>query len=603
MKRAIKWILLLLLVVGGVWVTNLIWFRPFNINHFYERIFIEFALKNPELLSSLRMLEPIGINFHNDDLNNGSDAFAHEQNALIKKDLDMLKQYDRASQTREQQLSYDILDWFLTNQVNGQKYMYHNYPLNQLAGVQSELPSFMASIHYIGDKKDAENYVKRLTKFDTRFDQELEGLRIRESKNIIPPKFVITKVLTEMRNFTNQKPGDNILFTSFQEKVKKLSDLSDSEKQNLYDAVQTEIKNTVYPSYQKLIQYFSELESKATTDDGVWKLPDGAAFYTYMLESHTTTKMTPDEVHQLGLQEVSRIQSEMRTILDGLGLTGKSLSEHMADLRNDPRFQFANTEEGRKECLAEYQKIIDEIDLGMNKVFDVRPKIGVKVERIPEFKEVTSAGGYYEAPSLDGARKGAFFANLRDMKEVPSWGMRTLAYHEAIPGHHFQIAVQQEIKGVPTFRKIIPFTSYMEGWALYAERLAWEEGYQQDPYSNLGRLQDELLRSTRLVCDTGIHAKRWTREQAIQYMKENTGMADLEITAEVERYIVSPAQATAYKVGQLKILQFREKAKQKLGDKFNIKDFHNVVLRNGAMPLQILEQQVDKYIAHGTAGF
>jgi uncharacterized protein (DUF885 family) len=597
MKRIIKWTILLLVASGAIWLTNLIWFRPFNINHFYERIFIEFVLKNPELLSTLRMLEPMGIDFHNDDLNNGSDAFAHELNALIKKDLDMLREYDRGSLTADQQLSYDILDWFLKNQVDGQKYMYYNYPLNQLAGVQSELPSFMASIHYIGEKKDAENYVKRLSKFGVRFDQELEGLMIREKKNIIPPKFVIIKVLTEMRNFIKQKPAENILFTSFQERVKKLANINDSEKQDLYKAVDREIQNTVYPSYQKFIQYFERLESKATTDDGVWKLPDGDAFYAYILRSHTTTDMKPEEVHELGLQEVARIQTEMRTILDGLGITGKTLSQHMDDLRLDPRFQFANNDEGRKQCVTEFQQIIDEIDKGINKVFDVRPAIGVKVERVPEFKEATEAGGYSEPPSLDGARKGAFFANLRDMKEVPRWGMRTLAYHEAIPGHHFQIAVQQELKSVPTFRKIIPFTSYIEGWALYAERLAWEEGYQQDPYSNLGRLQDELLRSTRLVCDTGIHAKHWTREQAIQYMKENTGMGETEITAEVERYIVQPGQACAYKVGQLKILQLRGKVKQKLGDKFNIKDFHNVVLRNGAMPLQILEQQVDKYMS------
>jgi uncharacterized protein (DUF885 family) len=399
-----------------------------------------------------------------------------------------------------------------------------------------------------------------------------------------------------MRKFTNQKPEENILFTSFQQRVKKLSDLNEDEKKDLYKSAQREITNTVYPSYKKLIQYFEQLESKATTDDGVWKLPDGDAFYAYMLQSHTTTKMNPDEVHRLGLQEVSRIQNEMRTILDGLGLTGKTIAQHMEDLRNDPKFQFANTDDGRKQCLAEYQQIIDEIDKGINKVFDVRPAIGVKAQRIPEFKEVTSSGGYYEPPSLDGARKGAFFANLRDMKEVPRWSMRTLAYHEAIPGHHFQIAVQQELKNVPTFRKIIPFTSYIEGWALYAERLAWEEGYEKDPYSDLGRLQDELLRSTRLVCDTGIHAKHWTREQAIQYMKDNTGLGELEITAEVERYIVSPGQACAYKVGQLKILQLREMAKQKLGSKFNIKQFHNVVLQNGAMPLEILEQQVNNYI-------
>lgn len=596
MKRIVKWTLLIALLAGVFWLGNLIWFRPFNINHFYEKVFIEFALKNPELLSGLRILEPMGLNFHNDDLNDGSDAFAHEMNALIRDDLETLRQYDRSSQTADQQLSYDILEWFLANQAEGEKYMYHNYPLNQLAGVQSELPSFMASIHYIGNKKDAENYMKRLSKFGIRFDQELEGLRIREQKKIIPPKFVIEKVLTQMRGFTGQKPRENILFTSFEERLKKLSDVSDSEKQELYTSVEHKISNTVYPAYQKLIKYFDQLQSKATTDDGVWRLSDGEAFYTYMLKSHTTTEMTPEQVHELGLNEVSRIQSEMRSTLDGLGLTGKTVAEHMKDLRTDLRFQYPISDDGRKQCIADYQKIIDEVDRGITKVFDIRPKIGVKVERTPEFKEATSSGAYYEPPSMDGARPGVFFANLRDLKEVPKWSMRTLAYHEAIPGHHFQISIQQGLKGVPTFRKIIPFTAYVEGWALYAERLAWEEGFQQDPYSDLGRLQDELLRATRLVTDTGIHWKHWTREQSIQYMKDNTGLGELEITAEVERYIVAPGQACAYKVGQLKILQLRENAKQELGSKFNIKDFHNVVLKNGAMPLQILEQQVDRYI-------
>jgi uncharacterized protein (DUF885 family) len=596
MKKIIKYTLLVILVAGAFWLGNLIWFRPFSINHFYEKIFIEFALKNPELLSSLRILEPMGLNFHNDDLNDGSDAFAHEMNNLIQKDLDSLRKYDRASLNESQKLSYDILEWFLQDQVEGVKFMYDNYPLNQLAGVQSQLPSFMASIHYIGDKKDAENYVKRLSKFGIRFDQELEGLRIREQKKIIPPKFVIQKVLTEMRNFIGQSPKENILFTSFEDKLKKLSNVSDSEKSKLYTDVEHQISDTVYPAYKKLIVYFEQLEPKATTDDGVWKLPDGDDYYRYILKSNTTTDMPPEQVHELGLKEVDRIHIEMRSILDSVGLTGETISQRMTELRTDPRFQYPLTDEGRKQCIDDYQKIIDEVDHGITKVFDIRPKIGVKVERTPVFKEAGSSGAYYEPPSLDGKRAGVFFANLRDMKEVPKWGMRTLAYHEAIPGHHFQIAIQQELKGVPTFRKVLPFTAYIEGWALYAERLAWEEGFGKDPYSNLGRLQDELLRATRLVCDTGIHWKHWTREQAIQYMKDTTGIGELDITSEVERYIVSPGQACAYKVGQLKILQLREKAKQELGDRFNIKEFHNVVLKNGAMPMQILEQQVDRFI-------
>ncbi|HEY7160445.1 MAG TPA: DUF885 domain-containing protein, partial [Acidobacteriota bacterium] len=380
------------------------------------------------------------------------------------------------------------------------------------------------------------------------------------------------------------------------EKLKKLSDVSDSDKSKLYGDVEQQITNTVYPAYKKLIAYFEQLEPKATTDDGVWKLPDGDAYYRYMLKSNTTTNMTPEQVHDLGLKEVDRIHSEMRSILDSVGLTGETISQRMNELRTDPRFQYPATDQGRQQCIGDYQKIIDEVDHGITKVFDIRPKLGVKVERVPTFKEAGSSGAYYEPPSMDGVRPGVFFANLRDLKEVPKWSMRTLAYHEAIPGHHFQIGIQQELKGVPTFRKVLPFTAYIEGWALYAERLAWEEGFEKDPYSDLGRLQDELLRATRLVCDTGIHYKHWTREQAIQYMKDNTGIGELEITSEVERYIVSPGQACAYKVGQLKILELREKAKTELGNRFNIKDFHNVVLKNGAMPLEILEQQVDRYI-------
>jgi uncharacterized protein (DUF885 family) len=599
--KIIKYTLLLILIAGVFWLGNLIWFRPFNINLFFEKIFIEFALKNPELLSTLRILEPMGINFHNAKLNDGSDAFAHEMNDLVKDDLDSLRKYDRSSLNESQKLSYDMLEWFLQDQVEGMKFMYHNYPLNQLGGVQSQLPSFMASIHYIGNKKDAENYITRLSKFGIRFDQELEGLRIREEKKIIPPKFVIEKVLTEMRNFTNQKPKENILYTSFDEKVKKLSDISNSDKSKLYADVEHEITSTVYPAYKKLIAYFEQLEPKATTDDGVWKQPDGDAYYRWTLKSNTTSDMTPEQVHELGLKEVDRIHNEMRSTLDGVGLSGETISQRMNELRTDPRFLYPPTNEGRQQCINDYQSIIDEVDRGISKVFDIRPKLGVKVERVPAFKEAGSSGAYYEPPSMDGARPGVFFANLRDMKEVPKWSMRTLSYHEAIPGHHFQIAIQQELKDVPMFRKVLPFTAYIEGWALYAERLAWEEGFEKDPYSNLGRLQDELLRATRLVCDTGIHWKHWTREQAIQYMKDNTGLGEMEITSEVERYIVSPGQACAYKVGQLKILELREKAKHEMGNRFNIKEFHNVVLKNGAMPLQILEQQVDRYIHHNDA--
>jgi uncharacterized protein (DUF885 family) len=508
----------------------------------------------------------------------------------------VLRAYDRTKQTESQLLSTDILEWFLNNTVEGQKYMYHNYPLNQLSGEQSELPSFMDAIHRIENEGDAEDYVTRLSKFGTRFDQVLESVRIREQKGIIPPRFVIDKVLDQMRNFVSQDAKSNILYVSFQKKLEKAK-IEASDKQELLQRAEEQIMETVYPAYNRMIEEFVRLQKIATTDDGVWKLPDGDAYYSYQLWSRTTTRMDPAEIHELGVSEVERIQGEMRVILDDLGITGKTIAEHIQDLAKDPRFLYPATDEGRKQCLADYQSIINEMDRGIGNAFDIRPKAGVQVERVPEFKEKTESGAYYNAPSMDGSRPGIFYANLRDMNEIPKWGMRTLAYHEAIPGHHFQIAIQMDLQGVPTFRKIIPFTAYSEGWALYAERLAWELGFHKDPYTNLGRLQAELFRAVRLVVDTGIHRKRWTREQAIQYMLENTGMGEGEVTAEIERYIVSPGQACAYKVGQLKILELREKAKKALGSRFKLQDFHNVVLQNGAMPLDILEAQVDQYIA------
>lgn len=599
MKKAIKvllWTVSSIVLVIGIFLLHVIYFRPFSINIFYEKAFIEFAWKNPELLSELRLLEPLGVDFHNDDLTEASDAYLHELNDLVRRDLETLRSYDRTSQTPDQQLSTDILEWFLKNEIEGQKYLYHNYPVNQLAGIQSELPDFMANIHHVGKKRDAEHYITRLSKFDTKFDQVLEGLKIRENKGIVPPKFVIHKVLDQMRAFVNQPPQKNILYQSLNQKLEKVDSLSAGDISDLLRRTELEIQNTVYPSYEKMISYLEILESKATTDDGVWKLPDGDAFYAYALRSNTTTRMSPDEVHQLGLREVKRIQEEMKTILEAQGYSGKTAPEYLKELSEDPEYLYPDTEKGKKNCLADYQSIINEIDNGVSKAFDLRPNSGVFVEAIPSFKEKTSPGAYYQAPSLDGSRPGKFFVNLRDMKEIPKWGMRTLAYHEAIPGHHFQIAIQRQIQGVPTFRKIIPFTSYIEGWALYAEYLAWEMGFEKDPFDNLGRLQAELFRAVRLVVDTGIHKMRWTREQAIQYMIQNTGMPEGDVVAEIERYIVSPGQACAYKVGQLKILELRERVRRELNDAFDLKAFHNVVLKNGAMPLEILEQQVDRYI-------
>jgi uncharacterized protein (DUF885 family) len=302
-------------------------------------------------------------------------------------------------------------------------------------------------------------------------------------------------------------------------------------------------------------------------------------------------------VHQIGLDEVARIEIEMDRILTGAGFTEGSLAERMQTLSADASQLQPNTEAGKKLLLQQYQDIIDEISAGLDPYFDVRPVAKIEVRRVPAFAEKTAPGAYYNGPAMDGSRPGVFYANLRDSAETPRFGMRTLAYHEGVPGHHFQIAIMQELKGVPTFRRILPFTAYNEGWALYTEQLAWEIGFQKDPLDNLGRLQAEMFRAVRLVVDTGLHRKRWTREQAIDYMVAKTGMAQTEVVSEIERYMVNPGQALAYKVGMLKILELREKAKRELGTKFDIRQFHNEMLTHGAMPLTIMEQVIDRYIA------
>jgi uncharacterized protein (DUF885 family) len=439
---------------------------------------------------------------------------------------------------------------------------------------------------------------KRLDALPKKFDQVLDNLKVREEKQILPPRFVVEEVLKEMTDFIGTRVSENILATSFETRVAKIDKLTEAQRADFQGRVETAITGRVYPAYQKLIDYFREILPKTTTDDGVWKLPDGDAYYAYCLHENTTTTLKPDEVHELGLREVARIEEEMRTLLDANGFAGQPIGEAMDKLGKDPRFLYPNDDKGRTDALAEYTQLINEAkDRSSKQLFLTTPQAKIEVRRVPEFKEATAPGAYYEAPAMDGSRPGIFFANLRDMNEVPKWSMPTLAYHEGVPGHHWQISTAEELKGLPQFRKVIPFTAYMEGWALYCEWLAKHVGwYDKDPFGDLGRLRDELFRAVRLVVDTGIHAKRWTREQAIAYMREKTGMGDKEVRSEIERYIVMPGQACAYKVGMLKILELRARAEKELGKKFNQREFHDVVLKNGALPLEILEEQVNDYI-------
>ena len=601
MIKKITKIIFLLLFITLVSISSFVvheWYaKPFYINNFFNRLALKIALDSPETLTSLHFLESVGIDGHNADLDDSSPESTENFFDFLAAEYDLLKSYKNADLTEDELMSKRVAEYLFEFAQEARPFRFHNYPVNQLFGIQNGFPTFMESQHQINDLDDAEYYIERLKKLPRKFSESLQGIKIRTEQGIIPPKFVIQRVVEEMAGFTSTKVEDNILYSSLKAKLDKLSDLDEADKNEVLNRAKQSINEDVYPAYVELTRYFNGLSDKADDRDGFWKLPKGDKAYQLALNFFTSTSYTPEYIHNAGLEEVARIQQEILLILESEGFeTTQGFSQSIEALSNQARFYYPDTDAGRAQILTDYQVIIDEIDVGLSKAFNVKPEAKVKVERIPLFKEKTSPGAYYNGPALDGSRPGIFYANLHDIKATPKYSMRTLAYHEAIPGHHFQIAVAQELEDMPIFRRFAPFTAYTEGWALYAERVAWELGFQKNPYDNIGRLQAELFRAVRLVVDTGIHAKRWTRQQAIDYMIANTGMTESDVVSEIERYIVMPGQACAYKVGMMKILELRTKAKNALDEKFDLAAFHDVILKNGPVPLDILEELVDNYI-------
>jgi len=510
----------------------------------------------------------------------------------------MLHRYDREKLDGQALISYDILDFFLSDQMDSLVFEDYGYSQSQKGGNYMNIITFMSNNHDIDDVGDAEDYISRLSQVGTSFDNTLIQVKKEQSNGVIPPDFIIKKVLDNMHNIRDPELIDNELVKDFMTKVGKLEDLDEETKTRLHEELKTEMNQVVLPAYDRMIAFYEDLLTKSDSRAGVWKFPKGPEFYQHMIKSRTTTNYTPEYLHNLGLKEVDRIVAEIKTILnqEAYDTNFNTIGKILNDLSKESQFLYHDSDEGRMQVIEDYKKIIDEIDAKMGDTFGVLPKGKVEVLPVPAYREKTSAGAYYSRPSMDGSRPGRFYANLYDLTATPKFGMRTLAYHEAVPGHHFQLAIQNELKGLPMFRGFMSFTGFTEGWALYAERLAYELGFQEDPYDNIGRLQAELFRAVRLVVDTGIHHGKWTREKAIQYMSDTTGMADTDVESEIERYIVWPAQALSYKVGMIKFLELRQKAMDQLGSKYHPKDFHTRVLENGALPLSLLEEQVDAYI-------
>ncbi|WP_444994142.1 DUF885 domain-containing protein [Aliikangiella sp. IMCC44359] len=600
MKKILIWFLsiitVLLLIVSGFLLYE--WnAKPLFINNFFNRFALKLVLEKPETLTSLHFLEPWGIRGHNTELDDVSPESTEAFFKYIAEEYKVLKTYNEDELQPDELMSKRIAEYLFQLAEEAEPFKFHNYPINQLFGVQNAFPTFMESQHQINDLRDAQDYVARLSKIKLKFLQAARGVKLRAESGIVPPRFVINRVIEEMSQFTSIDVEENILYKSLQDKLNQLGTIDEQLSQSLLNDAKTAIEKDVYPAYHSLSESLKVLIDKGDDRDGYWKLPDGDKAYHLALKIFTSTDYTPDYIHHVGLNEVARIQQQITEILVGEGHdTSGSFYNNISRFAQQESFYYEDSHDGRLQILADYQNIIDEIQSNMGDAFNIRAKAKVKVERIPVFKEKTSPGAYYNPPAIDGSRPGVFYANLYDIKATPKYSMRTLAYHEAIPGHHFQVSIAQELENMPLFRKFAPFTAYSEGWALYAERLAWELGFLSDPYDNIGRLQAELFRAVRLVVDTGIHAKKWSRNEAIDYMIKNTGMAESDVIAEVERYIVMPGQACAYKIGMMKILELRAKSQKSLGERFKLSEFHAVILQNGAVPLDILEELVEQYI-------
>jgi uncharacterized protein (DUF885 family) len=574
-----------------------LWGKPWSIEHFYTRVFLEAVLRHPMLLTQLRVLEPYGIRSHNRQLDDFSVAAEREEAEALREDLATLRSYPRDAQSPSQQLSSDVLDWFLEINTEGEPFLLYDYPLNQLDGIQVALPDFLLEVHPQHDARDAEDYVARLALVGAAIDQAIEATRTRAAAGIVPPRFVVERVKQQVETFRAGGAAGNVLVTGFAEQLEKRTELSPEARAALLEAARTEVERGVLPAWERLAAFLSELEPQASPEVGAWKHPEGLRYYDWALRYHTSSTRSADEIHEIGLREVARIHAEIRTTLAAEGIDASDLAATLRALQREERFLYPDTDSGRAQVVSDYQAIVDETQARLPALFGRLPRAPVSVERVPPFKERGAPGAYYMPPPLDGTKPGVFYANLRSIREIPKLGMRTLSYHEAVPGHHLQIAIAQELTGLPIFRRVLPFTAFVEGWALYAERLALEQGFHPTPYDRIGALVAEVFRAARLVVDTGLHAKRWTREEAIAYMAENTGMPESDVVAEIERYVVSPGQACAYKIGQLSILELRERAARALGPSFDLRAFHDVVLGSGALPLELLARQVDAWIA------
>ncbi|MCP5035740.1 MAG: DUF885 domain-containing protein [Actinomycetia bacterium] len=559
---------------------------------FLEDSYNILLLRDPQLLTSLGIANQFGV--RNDQLNDYSDEFIRKTQVIERVVLEQLGTFERESLELSEQTSYDVYEWYLDQQVRGHQFMYHDWPVHYFVNSYNfNLLLFLEEEHQINSVEDAEDYISRLNQLERQVGQVVDGLRIRESMGVLPPGAIVDLTVGTLGNDLANgiqldlvRPETLPLYTSFEERLDQVVGLSEDEKGELLESALNAVEESFAPAWIELRDYMISIRGKAHDDAGVWRLTDGDAYYDHLLGWHTSTDLTPEAVHELGLQQVERVEAEMRTVFDSLGYPS---DESLVDLRQsayrEAGFLNGTTPDGQDEVLATHNALISEAEEIARPLFGIWPEAVVEV--IPD----QGGGGFYIAASFDGSRPGFFHAGTGS--QVSLLTLPTVNYHEAVPGHHTQIAITQELD-LPTFRRVVHYNAFAEGWALYAERLAWDMGlYDDDPYGNIGRLELELLRAVRLVVDTGIHSLGWSQSEAHAYMDQVIPT----MASEVERYMVLPGQATGYMIGQQEILRLRDEARTQLGDDFNIADFHEAVLSSGSLPLSILEQVVNEALS------
>jgi uncharacterized protein (DUF885 family) len=589
-------LVLLVLVAGGA--SMWFWFTPVGVNNYINKVMIQLASDSPELLTSLGMIDNTPLDFHSGKLADRTRAQDDRSLAKLRKARAGLDKYGPEGLEGQELLSWRVAAWFFDNTLRRAEFEYGGYREVQNSGATVNLPRFLTDMHSIKNEKSVHRYISRLNEFGRVLAEVKVRVEDDRDHGVVPPDFVIEKSLAGMRTFIEGGAADNPLVTTLPEKLDEIESLSAEKKAELMAETTKAVEEQVIPGYETMITLYEELLLNTDHDAGIWRIPDGDKIYAAALKSNTTTDMSADEIHEIGVAEVARIQMEMNEILIAQGYTEGDVTERVKTLMQDPAQNFSNDDDGRQQMLEYLVELNDDMMSRAGDFFITLPDQPLEIVRVPEYSQASAPGGYYNAPALDGSRPGRFYINLKNTTDNPRWTLPTLLYHEAAPGHHFQLSLSQKIKGVPIVRKLSLFSAYTEGWALYAERVAKDDMkmYADDPLGDLGRLQAEMFRAVRLVVDTGMHAKKWSREKAIDYMVANTGMTEDEVTREIERYVVWPGQATAYKTGQLAILKMRERAEDALGDSFNLREFHELILMNGAMPLGILDETVDEWI-------